>query len=312
MPFWNQMGPLDWRRAGYPTRASRGRTSVRADPFTGYRIPRACSRLCVTGKPYPLKGYIMVQGNPLSWAENTKHVRERIAHVPGSARVPWTTTCRLPAQIADLVLPSTHWTERDYLADEVCSEWVFGSAEGRRASLRAQERRMVLAHIRTPPATLSGGRGRRTRSCSTGSSSKRMRASLGTNSRRQWIHRVPHDALRASTRQNGFGTPTGTGRAELYFTVICLVSRIEALPRRPANRRRACYSAPELADGVSAHGCHWASLSQSTTIRRIAASRICVRSCPSPRWCSIPPLPRSWASSEANGCGLNRRQAASP
>ncbi len=56
------------------------------------------------------------------------------------------------AQLADLVLPSTHWTERDYLADEVRR---VGSPSSYRCRALYERRSdvVVLAHTGPAPAS---------------------------------------------------------------------------------------------------------------------------------------------------------------
>ena len=68
MPFWNQMGPLDWRRAGYPTRASRG--------------GRACERIHLRDieSHVPVRGYAHGEALP---AQRLHHGAGQPAFVGG-------------------------------------------------------------------------------------------------------------------------------------------------------------------------------------------------------------------------------------
>ena len=122
MPFWNQMFTLSG--ANPETHEEKRLKDERAaGTFNGSSNTAMCFEAMKTGKPYPIKGYIHVQGNPLSWSEDTKKVREGLMNLDLLCTMDYYMSPT--AQLADLVLPSTHWTERDYLADEVCSEWVF-------------------------------------------------------------------------------------------------------------------------------------------------------------------------------------------
>ena len=82
MPFLNQMFTLSG--ANPETHEEKRLKDERAaGTFNGSSNTAMCFEAMKTGKPYPIKGYIHVQGNPLSWSEDTKKAQ-------------WTTTCRLP------------------------------------------------------------------------------------------------------------------------------------------------------------------------------------------------------------------------
>ena len=238
MPFWNQMGPL----AGAEPATQRELRVVderASGSIYGISNPTCLFEAMRTGKPYPLKGYIMVQGNPLSWAENTALVKESLMCLDLLVCMDYymSPTC----EIADLVLPSTHWTERDYLADEVCSEWVFAQ---QKAVEPLYERKSDVWFWRTfghrlnpewwPWETdeeLFNWQLEQTHAGVTWDGLKEA-----------WIHRVPQMPSR-EYEQNGFGTPTG--RAELY-SVICLVSGSKPFPEA-SEPKESVFSAPELA-----------------------------------------------------------------
>lgn len=213
MPFWNQMRSLGG--APNPTQNELRMRDERANGslYGTASNPSVVFRAMRTGEPYPIKGYISVQGNPLSWSENTKLVRESLMHLDLLCIMDYYMS---PAcELADLVLPSTHWTERDYLADEVCSEWVFGQ---QKAVEPLYERKSDVWFWRTlgnrlnpewwPWETdeeLFDWQLEQTEAGVTWAELKE-----------KWIHKVPDFSSR-NYKENGFPTPTG--RVELYSIV---------------------------------------------------------------------------------------------
>lgn len=77
----------------------------------------------LTGKPYPVKAYINIAGNPISWSENPDRVVEALKAFDFVVTMDYFMSPT--AQLSDIVLPSAHWTERDYVADEFCQEWIY-------------------------------------------------------------------------------------------------------------------------------------------------------------------------------------------
>lgn len=77
----------------------------------------------LTGKPYPVKAFINIAGNPISWSENPDRVVEALKAFDFVVTMDYFMSPT--AQLSDIVLPSAHWTERDYVADEFCQEWIY-------------------------------------------------------------------------------------------------------------------------------------------------------------------------------------------
>ncbi|MBQ9932142.1 MAG: molybdopterin-dependent oxidoreductase [Firmicutes bacterium] len=212
MPFWNQMRGLGGKPPA--TQQELRMVDERATgTLYGVSNPTNIFEAMRTGKPYPIKGYISVQGNPLSWSENTAMVKESLKCLELLCIMDYymSPSCEL----ADLVLPSTHWTERDYLADEVCSEWVFGQ---QKAVEPLYERKSdvwfwrTLGHRLHPDwwpwetdEELFDWQLQETKAGITWAELKE-----------KWIHKVP-DFPSRNYPENGFPTPSG--RVELYSIV---------------------------------------------------------------------------------------------
>lgn len=238
MPFWNQMMPLG---GAEPETQMQLRVTDDRAPGTLYGIsnPSSLFRAMRTGDPYPIKGYIMVQGNPLSWSENTALVKESLKCLDLLVCMDYymSPTCEL----ADIVLPSTHWTERDYLADEVCSEWVFGQ---QRAVDPLYDRRSDPWFWRTLGQRLNPEWWPwKTNEEMFNWQLEITHAGITWEElKEQWIHRVPMSPSR-EYEENGFGTPTG--RAELYSTVN-LIMGANPLPEA-TEPKESVYSTPDIA-----------------------------------------------------------------
>lgn len=238
MPFWNQMFTLS---GPSPESAQELRMVDDRSPgfLNGSSNTNMVFNAMITGEPYPIKGYIMVQGNPLSWSEDTKFVRRALNSLDLLVCMDYymSPTCEL----ADLVLPSTHWTERDYLADEVCSSWVFAQ---QRAVEPLYERRSDVWFWRTfgrrlnpewwPWETdeeLFDWQLEQTHAGVTWDELKE-----------NWIQEVP-PAFNANFEQTGFMTPSG--RAELYCVANLAVG---GSPWPHCNEpKESVYSTPEVA-----------------------------------------------------------------
>lgn len=238
MPFWNQMGPLT---GAEPETQKELRIVDERAAGTVYGIsnPTCLFKAMRTGKPYPVKGYIMVQGNPLSWAENTALVKESLMQLDLLVCMDYylSPTCEL----ADLVLPSTHWTERDYLADEVCSEWVFGQ---QKAVEPLYERKSDVWFWRTFGHRLSPEwwPWESDEELFDWQLEQTHAGVTWDELKEKWIHHVPMMPSR-DFEENGFGTPTG--RAELY-SVIELVSGSKPFPEA-AEPKESVYATPDIA-----------------------------------------------------------------
>lgn len=92
-----------------------------------YRLAQAPAALwwqaMKTGEPYPIKAYVVVAGNPLSWAANTREVRQALMSLEFLAVMDYFISPT--GHLADILLPAAHWTERDFVADEFCRLWYF-------------------------------------------------------------------------------------------------------------------------------------------------------------------------------------------
>lgn len=242
MPFWQQMRGLSG-----PPPATQAALRITEDGPEGTKGPlfgtasmnKKVFEAMRTGKPYPVRGYICVQGNPLSWSENTKKVRESLMSLDLLCMMDYymSPTCEL----ADLVLPSAHWTERDYIADEVCSEWVFGQ---QRAVEPLYERWSDITFWRTfgreinkdswPWETDEELFDYQLKETKTGLTWQELKD--------KWIHHLPPFSSR-EYEKNGFPTPTG--RAELYSIANY---RLGAPPLPMATEAKETpYSKPEMA-----------------------------------------------------------------
>lgn len=121
--FWNEMlgdylagkpGDYHWQhKLGDPAEGK----------FYPVSHPKAVWTAILEGKPYQVKAYITVQGNPVSWCENPNRTVEALKAVDFLVAMDYYLSPT--AQLADIVLPSAHWTERDYIADEFCQEWLY-------------------------------------------------------------------------------------------------------------------------------------------------------------------------------------------
>jgi len=141
--FWNEMlgdhlaGPL----TDYHWKHKLG------DPKEGKFYPNSHAKgvwnAILTGKPYQVKAFINVQGNPISWSENPNKVVKALNAIDFLVVMDYFLSPA--AQLADIVLPSAHWLERDYIADEFCQEWVYAQ---QRAIDPLYERRSDITFMR--------------------------------------------------------------------------------------------------------------------------------------------------------------------
>ncbi len=76
----------------------------------------------LTGKPYPVKGMVLVATNPILSVENSKEARQALEKLEFLAVMDYFMTPT--GQLADIVLPAAHWTERDNLSEEVCRNFI--------------------------------------------------------------------------------------------------------------------------------------------------------------------------------------------
>lgn len=144
-------------------------------------------------------------------------------------------------ELADLVLPSAHWTERDYIADEVCCEWVFGQ---QKAVEPLYERRSDAWFWRTLGNRLNP-------EWWPWESDEEMfdwqldqtHAGLTwAELKGKWIHKVP-EAKSRDFEKNGFGTQSG--RVELY-TPVSFFKHRDPFPTA-SEPKESVYATPEVA-----------------------------------------------------------------
>jgi len=120
IPFWNEMlGP---RLTGPdpPQQMEKKLGDAKLYPVSQ---PSAVWKAILTGEPYPIKAYVSIQGNPLSWCEDPKYVEQALRKLDFLVVMDYFLSPT--AQLADIVLPSAHWTERDYIAEELCYRYFF-------------------------------------------------------------------------------------------------------------------------------------------------------------------------------------------
>nr|WP_295971420.1 molybdopterin-dependent oxidoreductase [uncultured Bacillus sp.] len=119
-PFWNAM--LGSRLTG-ETKPIHWEKKLGNFKLYPNSHPPLIWEAAITGEPYPIKAYIGIQGNPLSWSEQPQKVKKALLNMDFVVFMDYfmSPSC----QIADIVLPSAHWTERDYIADELCGRWMF-------------------------------------------------------------------------------------------------------------------------------------------------------------------------------------------
>lgn len=85
--------------------------------------PAAVWKAILESKPYPLKALLGFGGNHIVSFENSSQVRKALLGLEfyATASLFMTPT----AEIADIVLPAAHWTERDEIIDFYVKNWVF-------------------------------------------------------------------------------------------------------------------------------------------------------------------------------------------
>ncbi len=121
IPFWNEMlGP---RLTGDDPP---GQMEKRLGHTSLYPVsePSAVWNAILTEEPYPIKAFLVFGSNPLSWCEDPKTVERALRKV--DFLVVHEYFMSPTAELADIVLPSAHWLERDYIADELTGRYYFG------------------------------------------------------------------------------------------------------------------------------------------------------------------------------------------
>ena len=85
--------------------------------------PKAVWRAILKGEPYPVKTMLAMGTNPLLGCENALEVREALVRLEFLAVSELFMTPT--AELADIVLPAAHWSEREGVVDEVAKNYVF-------------------------------------------------------------------------------------------------------------------------------------------------------------------------------------------
>lgn len=140
LPFWNEMFSPRLTGPDPPHQMEKKLGDLTLYPVSQ---PRAIWKTIITGKPYPIKAYITVAGNPLSWSEDSNLVEEALRKLEFLVVMDYFLSPT--AQLADIVLPSAHWTERDYIADELCGRYFFAQ---QRAIDPLYERKSDITFVR--------------------------------------------------------------------------------------------------------------------------------------------------------------------
>ncbi len=120
IPFWNEMlGPyLTGPDPEIQNEKKLG--DLRLYPVSQ---PSAVWKAILTEDPYPIKAYVGIQGNPLSWAEDPHNTEKALRAVDFLVIMDYFISPT--AELADIVLPAAHWTERDYIAEELCGRYFY-------------------------------------------------------------------------------------------------------------------------------------------------------------------------------------------
>lgn len=111
--------------------------------FNMTSLPAGFFRACETGEPYYPKAWLNVQGNAFSYAEQPQQMEKALKTLDFIVSMDYFMSPT--AELADIVLPSAHWLERDYIADEMAQEWLFGQ---QKAIEPMYERKSDLEFIR--------------------------------------------------------------------------------------------------------------------------------------------------------------------
>jgi len=76
----------------------------------------------LTQEPYPVKAMVLVATNPVVSVENSKAARQAFEKLEFLVVMDYFTTPT--AELADIVLPAAHWTERENLSEEICKNFI--------------------------------------------------------------------------------------------------------------------------------------------------------------------------------------------
>jgi anaerobic selenocysteine-containing dehydrogenase len=95
---------------------------VKADGFQNTH-PEALWPAIMEGTPYPVKAMLGIAANPVITSENSKLVRDALLKLDFFAISDLFMTPT--TEIADIVLPAVHWSERDEVVDSYTKNYVF-------------------------------------------------------------------------------------------------------------------------------------------------------------------------------------------
>jgi len=120
IPFWNEMLGPHLTGPAPPQQMEKKLGDLRLYPISQ---PTAIWQAILTEDPYPIKAYVTIQGNPLSWSEDPHNTEKALRKVDFLVVMDYFISPT--AELADIVLPSAHWTERDYIAEELCGRYYY-------------------------------------------------------------------------------------------------------------------------------------------------------------------------------------------
>ncbi len=121
IPFWNEM--FGTRLTGQDPPIQEEKKLGRGAKLYPLSLPSAVWKAILTEDPYPIKALIIFAGNPLSSCEDPKYIEQALRKV--DFMVVHEYFLSPTAELADIVLPSAHWLERDYIADELTGRYYF-------------------------------------------------------------------------------------------------------------------------------------------------------------------------------------------
>jgi anaerobic selenocysteine-containing dehydrogenase len=174
--------------------------------------PKGVWNAILTGEPYQVKAYITIQGNPVSWSENPDRVVEAFKKIDFLVVMDYFMSPT--AQLADIVLPSAHWTERDYIADEFCQEWLYAQ---QRAVDPLFERRSDITFMRELGHIINPDKWPWETDEELFDFQLKPFGITWQDLKEKWVHTAyPYQEKKYLT--NGFDTPTR--KAEIYSTVF--------------------------------------------------------------------------------------------
>ena len=106
-----------------------GAESFRALAEKGFMLshPKAVWQAIILGRPYPVEAMLLIGMNPLITFENALEVRQALMKLDFLAVSELFMTPT--AELADIVLPASHWSEREDIIDIQTRGWVFAQPQ---------------------------------------------------------------------------------------------------------------------------------------------------------------------------------------